>query len=158
MRFTAFLSPGNRRCTTPEHRKVCQYGSMIAFILRVVINALALAAAAWILPGITVTAAPASDATLGLVLAYLVVGLVFGLVNAVVRPIVSLLSMPITCLTLGLFTLVINAAMLMLTSWLTQYLPFGLHVDKFFWDAIIGALVISLISAVMGWIAPKKQR
>jgi putative membrane protein len=136
---------------------MCQYGSMIAFILRVVINALALAAAAWVLPGITVTAAPSSDETLGLVLAYLVVGLVFGLVNAVVRPIVSLLSMPITCLTLGLFTLVINAAMLMLTSWLTQYLPFGLHVDKFFWDAIIGALIISIISALMGWVAPAKR-
>jgi putative membrane protein len=132
-------------------------GSMIAFILRVVINALALAAAAWVVTGITVTTAPSSDATLGTVLAYLVVGLVFGLVNAVVRPVVSLLSMPLTCLTLGLFTLVINAAMLMLTSWLTQYLPFGLHVDRFFWDAIVGALIISVVSAVMGWISPAKR-
>lgn len=132
-------------------------GSMIAFILRVVINALALAAAAWVVTGITVTAAPSSDPTLGTVLAYLVVGLVFGLVNAVVRPVVSLLSMPLTCLTLGLFTLVINAAMLMLTSWLTQYLPFGLQVDRFFWDAIVGALIISLVSTVMGWISPAKR-
>ncbi|GAA5226499.1 phage holin family protein [Paeniglutamicibacter antarcticus] len=131
---------------------------MIAFILRVVINALALAAAAWVLPGITVSPAPASDATLGLVLAYLVVGLVFGLVNAVVRPIVSLLSMPITCLTLGLFTLVINAAMLMLTSWLTQYLPMGLHVDNFFWDAILGALIISIVSTVIGWLTPARRQ
>ncbi len=131
---------------------------MIAFILRVVINALALAAAAWVLPGITVSPAPASDATLGLVIAYLVVGLVFGLVNAVVRPIVSLLSMPITCLTLGLFTLVINAAMLMLTSWLTQYLPMGLHVDNFFWDAILGALIISIVSTVIGWLTPARRQ
>lgn len=130
---------------------------MIAFIFRVVINALALAAAAWIIPGITVSAAPSSDQTLGTVLAYLVVGLVFGLVNAVVRPIVSLLSMPITCLTLGLFTLVINAAMLMLTSWLTQYLPMGLNVDTFFWDAVLGALIISIISALMGWMTPSKR-
>lgn len=132
-------------------------GLMIAFIFRVVINALALAAAAWIIPGITVSAAPSSDQTLGTVLAYLVVGLVFGLVNAVVRPIVSLLSMPITCLTLGLFTLVINAAMLMLTSWLTQYLPMGLNVDTFFWDAVLGALIISIISALMGWMTPSKR-
>lgn len=132
-------------------------GLMIAFIFRVVINALALAAAAWIIPGITVSAAPSSDQTLGTVLAYLVVGLVFGLVNAVVRPIVSLLSMPITCLTLGLFTLVINAAMLMLTSWLTQYLPMGLKVNTFFWDAILGALIISIISALMGWMTPSKR-
>ena len=132
-------------------------GTMIAFIFRVVINALGLAAAAWVVPGITVTTAPSTDATLGVVVAYLVVGLVFGLVNAVVRPIVSLLSMPLTCLTLGLFTLVINAAMLMLTSWLTQYLPMGLHVDKFFWDAIIGAVIISIVSALIGWIAPTKR-
>lgn len=132
-------------------------GLMIAFIFRVVINALALAAAAWIIPGITVSAAPSSDQTLGTVLAYLVVGLVFGLVNAVVRPVVSLLSMPITCLTLGLFTLVINAAMLMLTSWLTQYLPMGLNVDTFFWDAVLGALIISIISALMGWMTPSKR-
>lgn len=130
---------------------------MIAFILRVVINALALAAAAWVIPGITVSPAPASDATLGLVLAYLVVGLVFGLVNAVVRPIVSLLSLPITCLTLGLFTLVINAAMLMLTSWLTQYLPMGLHVENFFWDAILGALIIAIVSTVIGWLTPARH-
>lgn len=130
---------------------------MIAFILRVVINALALAAAAWVLPGISVSPAPATDATLGLVLAYLVVGLVFGLVNAVVRPIVNLLSLPITCLTLGLFALIINAAMLMLTSWLTQYLPMGLHVNDFFWDAILGALIISIVSMVMGWITPARR-
>lgn len=130
---------------------------MIAFLFRVVINALALAAAAWVVPGITISAAPSSDATLGMVLAYLVVGLVFGLVNAVVRPVVALLSMPITCLTLGLFTLVINAAMLMLTSWLTQYLPMGLHVNSFFWDAVIGALIISVVSALMGLIGPSKR-
>ena len=65
--------------------------------------------------------------------------------------------MPITCLTLGLFTLVINAAMLMLTSWLTQYLPMGLHVNSFFWDAVIGALIISVVSALMGLIGPSKR-
>ncbi|NKG19666.1 phage holin family protein [Paeniglutamicibacter sp. ANT13_2] len=132
-------------------------GSMIAFLFRVVINALALAAATWIVPGITVTSAPSMDATLGVVLAYLVVGLVFGLVNAVVRPIVSLLSTPITCLTLGLFTLIINAAMLLLTSWLTQYLPIGLHVGTFFWDAVIGAVIISIVSALLGWFSPSKR-
>lgn len=130
---------------------------MIAFILRVAINALGLAAAAWIVPGITVTPAPTDDKTLGTVLAYLTVGLIFGLVNALVRPIVSFLSLPITCLTLGLFAVVINAGMLMLTSWITDYMPFGLHVNDFFWDAILASLIISLVSALIGWVTPNRK-
>ena len=130
---------------------------MIAFILRVAINALGLAAAAWIVPGITVTPAPTDDKTLGIVLAYLTVGLIFGLVNALVRPIVSFLSLPITCLTLGLFAVVINAGMLMLTSWITDYMPFGLHVNDFFWDAILASLIISLVSALIGWVTPNRK-
>ncbi|MFJ6415679.1 phage holin family protein [Paeniglutamicibacter sp. NPDC091659] len=130
---------------------------MIAIIIRVVINALGLAAAAWVVPGISVTPAPVHDKTLGIVLAYLTVGLIFGLVNALIRPIVSVLSLPITCLTLGLFAIVINAGMLMLTSWITTYMPFGLHVNDFFWDAIIAALIISVVSALIGWITPNRK-
>ncbi|MDN5755808.1 MAG: phage holin family protein, partial [Micrococcaceae bacterium] len=91
---------------------------MLRFIVRVIANALALAAAAWLLPGISVGSSAAAQATgndsLGTVVAYLFIGLIFGIVNAVVRPIISFLSIPITCLTLGLFAIVINAAMLLL--------------------------------------------
>lgn len=130
---------------------------MIAFLLRIIVNALGLAAAAWIVPGITVTPAPVDNPDLGIVLAYLTVGLVFGLVNALVRPIVQFLSLPITCLTLGLFAVVINAAMLMLTSWITGYFSYGLHVDHFFWDAILASLIISLVSAVIGFFTPSRR-
>ncbi|HXD27904.1 MAG TPA: phage holin family protein [Arthrobacter sp.] len=134
---------------------------MFRFIVRVIVNALALAAAAWLLPGITVGSSAVSEAAgndmVGVVVAYLFIGLIFGIVNAVVRPIVGFLSLPITCLTLGLFAIVINAAMLVLTSWLSSYTPIGLHVETFFWDAILGAVIISIVSAVIGWIVPDSR-
>lgn len=134
---------------------------MFSFIVRVIVNALALAAAAWLLPGIRVGSEAASRAagndTAGTVVAFLFVGLVFGVVNAVVRPVIGFLSLPITCLTLGLFAIVINAAMLMLTSWLTSYTPIQFHVDAFFWDAVLGSIIISIVSAVIGWIVPRRD-
>ncbi|WP_028281241.1 phage holin family protein [Arthrobacter sp. H5] len=127
---------------------------MLKFLVRILINALALWIAAWVLPGITVgseaTAEASGDQTVGTILAYLFVGLVFGIVNALVRPIVSLLSLPITILTLGLFTIIINAAMLMLTSWLTSFTPVTFGVDDFFWTAIVGSLIISVVSLIAG--------
>jgi putative membrane protein len=77
----------------------------------------------WILPGMDVLSDTGTPETGEIVIALLIVSVVFGLVNSIVRPIVSLLSLPVTCLTLGLFTLVINAAMLELTVWLTSFLP-----------------------------------
>lgn len=140
---------------------MCKDDRMFRFIVRVIVNALALAAAAWLLPGITVGSSAVSEAagnnTVGVVVAYLFIGLIFGIVNAVVRPIVRFLSLPITCLTLGLFAIVINAAMLVLTSWLSSYTPIGLHVESFFWDAILGAVIISIVSAIIGWIVPDSR-
>ncbi|WP_418907564.1 phage holin family protein [Glutamicibacter endophyticus] len=120
----------------------------MSFLIRVLINALALAAAVWIVPGIQMS--PFADDSLSVGLSYGVIGVIFGLINALVRPIIALFSMPITCLTLGLFTVIINAGMLMLTSWLTQFTPVGLHVDAFWWDAIVGTIIISIVSAVLG--------
>ena len=86
----------------------------------------------------------------GIVLAYFFIGLIFGLVNAFVRPLVSFLSLPITILTLGLFTMVINAAMLYLTSWISSYTPVHFTIDSFFWTAVLAAIIITLISLVAG--------
>ena len=124
------------------------------FIVRVVVNALALWVASWILPGLAIEASAAADVagneSLGTVLAYLFIGLIFGLVNAIVRPIISFLSLPVTILTLGLFTIVINALMLVLTAWLSSFTPVEFVVDSFFWTAILGSLIISLVSLVVG--------
>lgn len=123
---------------------------MIGLLIRVIINAAALWVATLLLPGMEVTSGSAEAATgnpeLGQVLAFLAIGLVFGAVNAVVKPIISLLSLPLTCLTLGLFTIIINAIMLMLTVWLTSFLPVSLTIDSFFWTAVLAAIIVSLVS------------
>lgn len=117
-------------------------------LLVIILNAVALWAAT-LVPGIHVGAA--SSDPLMVILAYLLVGAVFGLVNATIKPVLSFLAMPITCLTLGLFAIVINAAMLMLTDWLTNWVPYvSFTVDSFFWAAILGAIVVALVSALLG--------
>ncbi|WP_248763512.1 phage holin family protein [Pseudarthrobacter sp. SSS035] len=134
---------------------------MRSFIVRVLINGLALWIASWILPGLDISTSATTEAvansgvtqgtdTIGIILAYLFVGLIFGVVNAFVRPLVSLLSLPITILTLGLFTIVINAAMLYLTSWLSSYTPVHFTIDSFLWTAVLAAIIITLISLVAG--------
>ncbi|MGP5688606.1 phage holin family protein [Glutamicibacter ardleyensis] len=128
----------------------------MSFLIRVIINALALAAAVWVVPGLHISAM--SDDLVGSVIAYLIIGLIFGLINALVRPIVAFFTLPITCLTLGLFTVIVNALMLLLTSWLTQFTPVGLSIDKFWWDAIAGTIIISIISAVLGVFVGKEKR
>ncbi|GAA3707853.1 phage holin family protein [Zhihengliuella alba] len=134
---------------------------MFGFIVRVLVNALALAAAAWLLPGISVTSGSGGPATgnetADVVLAYVLIGLVFGLVNAVVKPVLSFLSLPITCLTLGLFAIIINAGMLALTAWITQYTPMTLRIDSFFWDAILGSIIVAIVSALLGWVIPDRR-
>lgn len=134
---------------------------MLKFIVSVLVNALALWVAAWLLPGIELgseaAAAPSGNETVGSITSYLFVGLIFGLVNALVRPVVSLLSLPLTILTLGLFTIVINAGMLMLTSWITSFTPFNFTVDNFFWTAILGAIIISLVSLVAGTVTRTRR-
>ncbi|WP_026549449.1 phage holin family protein [Arthrobacter sp. Br18] len=138
---------------------------MLKWILRIVSNAVALWAAVTLLPGMEVLAdpalgravadvagtavEPAGAETISVVLAFGFVGLVFSLVNALIRPIVGFLSLPLTILTLGLFTIVINAGMLLLTSWLTSFTPVRFSVDSFFWTAILGSLIVSVVSLVL---------
>lgn len=144
-------------------------GRMRSFIMRVLINGLALWVASWILPGMDITTSATTNAVtkagfaqgsdvLGLILAYLFIGLIFGVVNAFVRPLVSFLSLPITILTLGLFTIVINAAMLYLTAWVSSYTPVHLIIDSFFWTAILAAIIISVISVVASKISGANRR
>ena len=83
---------------------------------------------------------------------------IFGLVNAFVKPIVKLFSLPFIILTLGLFTLVVNALMLQMTSWLAGALNLDFHVDAFFWDAILGALIITFVSLLLNILLPNGRR
>jgi putative membrane protein len=116
----------------------------VFILLRLVINAVALLVTSWIVPGIHLGAAgrhPTKHDWTTL----LIVALIFGVVNAVIRPIIILLSLPLQIITLGLFTFVINAFMLLLTGWIAQGMDLGFRVDGFV-PALVGALIISVVS------------
>ena len=117
------------------------------FLLSLIINAVALLITAWIIPGIHLAAARPHPTTHDW-LTLLIVALIFGVVNAVIRPILILLSLPLEILTLGLFIFVINAFMLLLTSWIAQGLDLGFRVDKFL-PALLGAVIISIVSFIL---------
>jgi putative membrane protein len=109
------------------------------FILRLLVNAAALWVATEIVPGVDHTGPWTS---------LLLVALVFGLLNAVVRPILKLLTCPLILLTLGLFTFVINALMLWLTSAVSESFGLGFHVSGF-GAAFLGALVVTVVSVLL---------
>jgi putative membrane protein len=83
----------------------------------------------------------------------LIVSTIFGLINTVIRPLVKLFTFPLLILTLGLFTFIINAMMLSLTSWLSETLRLGFHVEGFR-AAFLGSLVISMVSLILGCLMP----
>ncbi|KQY39125.1 MULTISPECIES: phage holin family protein [Nocardia] len=124
--------------------------------IRLVINAIAIwAAAAWI-DKIDIYVPPEWSAewgNWGKALVLLIVALVFTAVNAVIKPIVQLLSLPFVILTLGLFLLVVNAGMLWLTAKITEITDYGLRVDGF-WAALWGGLIITLVNWVLGILVP----
>ncbi|HUP23263.1 MAG TPA: phage holin family protein [Thermoanaerobaculia bacterium] len=111
---------------------------MLRFAIRLVVNALAILAAAWLVPGIVVS---------GGVGTYLAVALIFGIVNATIGTVLKVMTCPLILLTLGLFTLVINALMLQFSAWWARIFGLGFSVSDF-WAALIGALVVSVVSAL----------
>jgi putative membrane protein len=125
----------------------------MSFVLRVVINGVAIWIATLVLPGCTLLGATTTVQDVGI---YLLVGLIFGVVNAVVKPVVRLLSLPLYVLTLGLFTLIVNALMLMLTAWITSATHWGLHIDNF-GTAVLAALIVSVISFALSAMIPASR-
>jgi len=117
-------------------------------IVRFIINALALyAASAWV-PGIEVEGGWGTLAA---------IALIFGLVNALIRPLITLLTCPLIVVTLGLFVLVINALMLLLASWLGSTLGIGFHIYGLR-PALLGALVISLVSWALSLLIHSEEK
>jgi len=115
------------------------------FVIRLFVNALALAAAAWLLPGITMS---------GGFFNVLLVALVFGVLNALLKPVLIFFSIPLLILTLGLFALVLNALMLLLTSRLLA----DFDVSGF-WTAVLGSIVISVVTMLLGgWLKDGRKR
>lgn len=120
-------------------------------IVKLLANAVALAVATWVVAGITLAGATTGRRVLTL----LIVAAVFGLVNAVVKPVAKLISLPFIILTLGLLIFVINALMLLLTSWITGKLDVQFHVDGFV-AALLGSLVITLVGVLLNVVLPDK--
>jgi putative membrane protein len=120
----------------------------MGFLARLVVNAAALWVATRVVPGVSYT---------GGVMPLLAVALVFGVVNAVIGTATKILTFPIILLSLGIFILVINGLMLMLTSALSSALGLGFHVSGF-WAAFWGALVVSLVSTVLSLVIRDSRR
>jgi putative membrane protein len=118
------------------------------FLVRLLVNAAALWVATRIVPGVTYS---------GGVLPMLAVALVFGIVNAVIGTAAKIVTFPIIILTLGIFILVINGLMLMLTSAFSAALGLGFHV-RGFWAAFWGALVVSLVSTILSLLVRDSRR
>jgi putative membrane protein len=123
----------------------------VRLLVRLLATAVALAAAAGLVDGISV--GPGTNRERALTL--LGVAIIFGLVNAIVRPILRLLTLPLVVLTLGLFLLVLNALMLLLTEWIAEQFDLAFQVDGF-WSAVLGALIITVVSFLINIVLPDK--
>lgn len=116
------------------------------FVLRWIITAVAVAAAVWLVPGVEVSSA--TESWVGVA----VFALFLALLNMSIKPILQFLSLPITCLTLGIFYLIVNTFMLYVASWLaTGLFDTGLVIDSF-GSAFVASIVISVVSAILNTI------
>lgn len=121
---------------------------MGSFLLRAVLTGFALWVVTLLVGGISFVGGHTTLQKIGIIF---VVGVIFGLVNAFVKPLVQLLSIPLYILTLGLIHIVINAFMLWITAWITEHTTrWGLYIDHFWWTAIWAAILLSIVSWLLG--------
>jgi putative membrane protein len=125
---------------------------VLSFLLRTVVTGVALWLVTLFVSGIDFVG---GDTTLQRAGIILVVAAIFGLVNAIIKPIVQFLSIPLYIVTLGLFHVVINALMLWITSWITESTThWGLYIDDFWWTAIWAGIVLSIVSWLLSLVTP----
>jgi putative membrane protein len=125
---------------------------MRSIAIKVLVNGVALWVAASLLKGIHLGENGAAMSRQ--VVTVLWVAIILAVVNAVVRPVLTFFSLPVIILTLGLFSLVVNAAMLQLTSWFAGQVNLAFHVDHFVWDALLGSIIITFVSMILHLILP----
>jgi len=118
------------------------------FLIRLGINAVALWLTTLVVAGVTVVPYEPGD-PLAAVLTYLMVAVIFGIVNGVIGNFIRIVAFPLYILTLGLIALVVNALLLLLVAWISSLVGFGLVVDGFWWG-VFGALVLAFISWLIG--------
>ncbi|GAA2701713.1 phage holin family protein [Micromonospora olivasterospora] len=125
----------------------------MGFLIRLAITAVALWIATLVVPGVHVTARTGGDTALTLV----VVALIFGVVNAVLKPVIRVVGCAFYLLTLGLFALVVNALLFLLTGWIARELDLPFRVDGF-WAAFWGAVVVAVVSWLISVVIPDGRR
>ena len=118
---------------------------MRSFLIRTVVSGLAIWVAAGIVPGVAL----ADDDLGSRLLTLVIVGAIFGVINAMIKPVVQVLTLPLYLLTLGLFALIVNALLFWFTGWLAAALNLAFTVDGF-WSALFGAIVVSLVTLLLG--------
>jgi putative membrane protein len=121
----------------------------VGILIRVVLNAVAVWVATLLVGGVDVT----TDSTGKKVLTLVVVGAILGLVNATIKPVVKLLSLPLVILTLGIFALVVNGLLFWLVAAVSSGLGAPFHVDGF-WSGFWGAIVVSVVSWLLSIVVP----
>jgi putative membrane protein len=149
------MATAHPRAKGHHHRdraSTCHDGRMKSFAIKVLVNAIALWVAALVVSGIEFDHRGSSlTSKVGTII---VVAIIFGLINAVIKPVVKFFAFPFIILTLGLLTLIINAFMLQLTSWVAGGLNLAFHVDDFLWDAVLGGIIITFVSMILHLILP----
>ncbi|MBV9320691.1 MAG: phage holin family protein [Mycobacterium sp.] len=126
------------------------------FLIRAAVTGFALWVVTQVVHGISFVGGDTRLQRLGIIF---VVAVIFGLVNAIIKPIVQILSIPLYILTLGLFHIVINAFMLWITAWITGHTThWGLQIDHFWWTAIWAAIVLSVVSWVLSLVVRDVRR
>jgi len=122
----------------------------MSHLIRLVISAVALWITTLLVHGVHIT----TDSTGKKVLTLLVVAIIFGIVNAVLRPIIKVIGCGLYVLTLGLISIVVNALLFLLTSWIAGQLSLPFHVDNFWPSAVLGALLVGVVSWLLNMLVP----
>ena len=129
---------------------------MTTFLVRSALTGFALWIVTLVVPGIYFVGGDSTAARVGIIF---VVAVIFGLVNAIIKPIVQFIALPLYILTLGLIHIVINALMLWITSWITENTThWGLVIDEFWWTAIWAAIVLSIVSWLLSLVIGSSER
>jgi putative membrane protein len=143
-------APGSR---TAARGKINRMGP---FLIRAALTGVALWLVTLLIPGVSIVGGDTTLQTAGIVF---VVAVIFGVVNAVIKPIVQFIAIPLYILTLGLFHIVVNALMLWITAWITEHTThWGLAIDRFWWTAIWAAIMLSIISWLLSLLVGDLRR
>jgi putative membrane protein len=126
-----------------------------AILVKIAVNAVAIWIATLVIPGVRVS--PQGEGLGTTLLTFVVIGALFGVVNAFIKPVVKLLAFPFYILTLGLIAFVVNALMLALVSWLSGKIGIAFTIDHFFWSAIGAAVVVTFVSMILNVLVPDSK-